>query len=74
MLFFEPVGPDQAGLFGAAYTVHGVIRVVVGQCRTWELAKSECDRLNEEQVVENREALHRYANLIARDKDSSDAG
>lgn len=69
MLEYIPCGPTKEGLHLICYRTPGAEHVltVVGSGRNPDVIRTECDRLNEEQVVERRKAMRDKANAIVRD-------
>jgi hypothetical protein len=72
MLTYEVKGPTASGHYLVGYPTPGAPQVfTLAGCATNEaLAKRECARLNEEQVVDRRQDLVRQADMIVRDEES----
>jgi hypothetical protein len=71
MLTYEVKGPTESGHYLVGYPTPGAPQVfTLAGCATNEkLAKEECDRLNEAQVVDRRADMVRTANMIVRDEE-----
>jgi hypothetical protein len=69
MLNYEVKGPTESGHYLVGYPTPGAEHVftLAGLASNEALAKRECDRLNELQVVDRRENLVRQADMIVED-------
>jgi hypothetical protein len=71
MLTYEVKGPTESGHYLVGYPTPGAPQVftLAGCATSVATAQRECDRLNEEQVVERRVDLVRAANFLPLDLD-----
>jgi hypothetical protein len=76
VLTYEVKGPTESGHYLVGYPTPGAEHVfTLAGCATNEaLAKRECARLNEEQVVDRRQSIVRTANTISNDLRSEAEG
>lgn len=72
MLTYQVKGPTESGHYLVGYPTPGAEHVftAAGCTKSEKLAKDECARLNEAQVVDRRESMVREANMIVRDEES----
>lgn len=72
MLTYQVKGPTESGHYLVGYPTPGAPQVfTLAGCATNETtARRECDRLNEKQVVDRREAIVRKVDMIVRDEES----
>lgn len=76
MLTYQVKGPTESGHYLVGYPTPGAPQVfTLAGCATSEaIARFECDRLNELQVADRREAINRKANTISNDLRSEPQG
>jgi len=72
MLTYQTRHPGETGDFLIGYPTPGAPHVftATGCASSEQIAKDECERLNEAQVAERRSTFARAADLIALDRES----
>lgn len=76
MLTYQVKGPTESGHYLVGYPTPGAPQVftLAGCATNKAVAMRECERLNEAQVADRREAITRQANTISNDLRSEPQG